>query len=163
MRVSAGLRQRLVSVCGRTGMVLAAVAAGYPAQAQQSQSNLFPVPVIEGAVSWQELARATVRFKDGSTQVNVPDAIRALDGRMVKAVGFLLPLDTSGERQFLMEVSPHCPFCMPVGREGLIELSGDGPIGFLLRAVVVRGRFAIADPTDDGALYRMTNVELLDE
>jgi hypothetical protein len=62
-----------------------------------------------------------------------------------------------------MEMSPHCPFCVPVGREGLIELTSDEPIGFLLRAVVVEGRFGVADDTVDGALYRMTNVDLLDE
>ncbi len=153
---------RLLATCRQAG-VLAVLVAVLPAQAQQSQSNLYPIPKVEGAISWQSLAEARVRFVDGHMQVELPDEIRALNGEIVKAVGFLLPLDTSGERQFLMEVSPHCPFCVPVGREGLIELSGAGPLGFLLRAVVVEGRFAVADDTAEGALYRMTNVELLDE
>ena len=93
----------------------------------------------------------------------VPEDLLEQEGETVKAVGFLLPLSTSGDRQFLMETSPHCPFCLPITRESLIELTSDEPIGFLLRAVVVEGLFDIADETVEGSLYRMTNVELLDE
>ncbi len=148
-----------------TGCIVAAViaAAALPGLAQQDQSNLFPVPDVEGALSWQALGQAEVRIEGSRARVAVPEDVRGLVGQTVKAVGFLLPLDTSGERQFLMEMSPHCPFCVPVGREGLIELTSDDPIGFFLRAVVVEGRFDITDDAADGALYRMTNVELLDE
>lgn len=139
------------------------VAASPAALAQQDQSNLFPVPDVEGAISWRSLGAAEVRFEGDRARVVVPDDVLEQRGETVKAVGFLLPLSTSGERQFLMETSPHCPFCLPLTREGLIELTSNEPIGFLLRAVVVEGRFDIADDTVEGSLYRMTNVELLDE
>ena len=138
-------------------------AASHAALAQQDQSNLFPVPDVEGAISWRSLGAAEVRFEGDRARVVVPDDVLEQRGETVKAVGFLLPLSTSGERQFLMETSPHCPFCLPLTREGLIELTSNEPIGFLLRAVVVEGRFDIADDTVEGSLYRMTNVELLDE
>ena len=155
-------RHRLAST---TGCIIAAVitAAAFPGLAQQDQSNLSPVPEVEGALSWQALGQTEVQIEGSRARVVVPEDGRDLAGQTVKTVGFLLPHDTSGERQFLMEMSPHCPFCVPVGREGLIELTGDGPIGLFLRAVVVEGRFDIADDTADGTLYRMTNVELLDE
>ena len=131
--------------------------------AQQDQSNLFPVPDVEGAISWRSLGQAEVRFEGDRARVVVPEEVLEQEGETVKAVGFLLPLSTSGDRQFLMETSPHCPFCLPITRESLIELTSDEPMGFLLRAVVVEGLFDIADDTVEGSLYRMTNVELLDE
>lgn len=137
--------------------------AALPGLAQQDQSNFYPVPSVEGALSWEALGQAEVRVEGSRARVEVAEDVRAMVGQTVKAVGFLLPLDTSGQRQFLMEMSPHCPFCVPVTREGLIELTSDDPIGFFLRAVVVEGRFDIADDTTEGALYRMTGVELLDE
>ena len=140
-----------------------ALAVSHPVLAQQDQSNLFPVPEIEGALSWRALGQAEVRFEGDRTRVVVPEDVLKQKGETVKAVGFLLPLSTSGDRQFLMETSPHCPFCLPITRESLIELTSDEPIGFLLRAVVVEGRFDVADDTVEGSLYRMTNVELLDE
>ena len=145
-----------------TGCALA-VMTSHSALAQQDQSNLFPVPDVEGALSWRSLGQAEVRFEGERTRVVVPEEVLEQEGKTVKAVGFLLPLSTSGDRQFLMETSPHCPFCLPITRESLIELTSNDPIGFLLRAVVVEGRFDIADDTVEGSLYRMTNVELLDE
>ena len=135
----------------------------HAALAQQDQSNLFPVPDVEGAISWRSLGQAEVRFEGDRARVVVPEEVLEQEGETVKAVGFLLPLSTSGDRQFLMETSPHCPFCLPITRESLIELTSDEPMGFLLRAVVVEGLFDIADDTVEGSLYRMTNVELLDE
>ena len=133
------------------------------ALAQQDQSNLFPVPEVEDALSWRSLGEAEVQFDGDRARTFVPEDLLEQEGETVKAVGFLLPLSTSGDRQFLMETSPHCPFCLPITRESLIELTSDEPIGFLLRAVVVEGLFDIADETVEGSLYRMTNVELLDE
>lgn len=140
-----------------------AVITSQSALAQQDQSNLFPVPDVEGAISWRSLGQAEVRFDGDRARVVVPEDVLEQEGETVKAVGFLLPLSTSGDRQFLMETSPHCPFCLPITRESLIELTSNEPIGFLLRAVVVEGLFDIADDTVEGSLYRMTNVELLDE
>ena len=140
-----------------------AVAPSHSALAQQDQSTLFPLPDVEGAISWRSLGQAEVMFEGDQVRVVVPEELLEQEGETVKAVGFLLPLSTSGDRQFLMETSPHCPFCLPMTREGLIELTADEPIGFLIRAVVVEGRFDIADDTTEGSLYRMTNVELLDE
>ncbi len=132
------------------------------ARAQDDQSTLYPLPEIEGALSWQALGQLEIRVEDARTSVVVPANIEALVGETVKAVGFLLPLDAEGTRQLLMSVSPHCPFCVPVGREGVIELSSDTPIGSFLRAVVVEGQFDIVDD-GIGALYRMSKVELLDQ
>jgi hypothetical protein len=146
-----------------TALASAVMMASSSTLAQQDQSNLFPVPEVEDALSWRSLGQAEVRFDGDRARVVVPEDLLKQEGETVKAVGFLLPLSTSGDRQFLMETSPHCPFCLPITRESLIELTSDEPIGFFLRAVVVEGRFDIADDTVEGSLYRMTNVELLDE
>ncbi len=152
-------RRWLTAVVGCAVVVMASGST----LAQQDQSNLFPVPEVEDALSWRSLGKAEVQFEGDRARTVVPEELLEQEGETVKAVGFLLPLSPSGDRQFLMETSPHCPFCLPMTRAGLIELTSDEPIGFLLRAVVVEGRFDIADDTVEGSLYRMTNVELLDE
>jgi len=112
-----------------------AVMASGPTLAQQDQSNLFPVPEIEDALSWRSLGEAEVQFDGDRARTLVPEDLLEQEGETVKAVGFLLPLSTSGDRQFLMETSPHCPFCLPITRESPIGLTSDYPSGSSLRAL----------------------------
>lgn len=150
----------------RPGAVLLALAAAWPAApvaAQQDQSVLFPLPEVEGALSWRDLAAAEVVVEEGSPRALVPEAVRARAGGIVKAVGFLQPLDAAGTRHLMTEMSPHCPFCVPVGREGMIVVDCVEPVGLIQRAVVLEGRFEVHEDLSDGMVYRISGAVLLDE
>jgi hypothetical protein len=69
-----------------------------------------------------------------------------------------MPLDSTGQRQLLSLNSPHCPFCLPSGPEGFVELSCDEPLGFTTEPVVVTGVFKIRIDDWNGYYYRMEEV-----
>ena len=122
-----------------------------------------PLPEIEGAVPWDKLAEVELVFDDNDLVPDFSDDIRALDGQTIKMVGFVVPLDSSGTRQLLSLNSPHCPFCLPSGPEGFVELNCDEPIEFTVDPVVVSGKFEIIKGEWLGYYYRMAEVAVLDE
>jgi uncharacterized protein len=82
----------------------------------------------------------------------------------VKVQGFIIPLDL-GERQkrfLLSSVPPHCPFCMPAGPEGIVEVQARSPVKFALEPVVVSGRFSVLKNDDGGLLYRLSDAAQVD-
>ena len=117
-----------------------------------------PLPEVDGAVSWDILSKVDLVFDDNDLVPDYADEIRALDGERVKMVGFLMPLDSMGQRQLLSLNSPHCPFCLPSGPEGFVELSCDEPLGFTTEPVVVTGVFKIRIEDWNGYYYRMEDV-----
>ncbi len=137
-----------------------------PAAAQTQPDTLYPLPEIDGALPWDLLAQVTVSAADTADPglaVSYDDEILALDGDTIKMVGFLLPLGGDGRRQLLSKNSPNCPFCLPTGPEGFVELLCDYPIDYSMDAVVVVGTFEIIRDAGQGYYYRMTDVEQLDE
>lgn len=142
---------------------LAALLIGGAANAQTQPDTLYPLPEIDGALSWDVLAEVEVGVRRESVAVAYGTAVLALDGEAIKMVGFLLPLGGTGDRQLLSKNSPNCPFCLPTGPEGFVELLCDEPIDYSMDAVVVAGTFELIKDGGEGYYYRMTNVEQLDE
>lgn len=132
-----------------------------PALAQSRPDTLFPLPEIEGALSWDVLAEVEIAIADDRVVLNYGADVLALDGETIKMVGFLLPL--GGPRQLLSKNSPNCPFCVPTGPEGYVELVTAEPIDFSTEAVVVNGTLNVLKDISEGYYYRMTDVEQLDE
>ena len=146
-------------------VALATAPAPGAAVAQTPPDTLYPLPEIDGALSWDILAGVDVGVAADGEGVAVAwaDDVLALDGETVKMVGFLLPLGGDGRRQLLSRNSPNCPFCLPGGPEGFVELLCDEPIDYTMDAVVVAGVFELLRSGGDGYFYRMTDVEQLDE
>ena len=145
---------------------LVALAAGLAPGAAAPQTppdTLYPLPEIGGALPWDVLAGVDVAADGEGMAVAYADEVLALDGETVKMVGFLLPLGGDGRRQLLSRNSPNCPFCLPGGPEGFVELLCDEPIDYTMDAVVVAGVFELLRSRGDGYFYRMTDVEQLDE
>ena len=117
-----------------------------------------PLPEVDGAVPWDILSRVDLVFDDNDLVPDYADAIRELDGKRIKMVGFVLPLDSNGHRQLLSLNSPHCPFCLPSGPEGFVELNCDEPLDFTTEPVVVTGIFKIRVQDWNGYYYRMEEV-----
>jgi hypothetical protein len=119
------------------------------------------LPEVKGVVPWNVLAQVK------STQVGnkfVPDFaadVRALDQREVKLQGFMLPLVT-GERhdRFLLTMRPpHCPFCLSLGPEYIVEVRTRAPIKHTYEPLVLSGRFAVLRDDPFGLYYRLNDAQ----
>ena len=120
-----------------------------------------PLPEVDGAVPWDILSKVDLVFDDNDLVPDYADAIRELDGKRIKMVGFVLPLDSNGRRQLLSVNSPHCPFCLPAGPEGFVELNCEEPLDFTTEPVVVTGVFKIRVQDWNGYYYRMEEVRVV--
>ena len=145
------------------GLALTLALLAGAAQAQTPPDTLYPLPEIDGALPWDTLADVDAGADGATVAVFYGEAVLALDGENVKMVGFLLPLGGDGRRQLLSRNSPNCPFCLPTGPEGFVELICDDPIDYSMEAVVVAGVFEVLRDAASGYYYRMTDVEQLDE
>jgi hypothetical protein len=119
---------------------------------------LNTLPEVPGVVPWNVLSQVK------STQVGnkvVPDFaadVRALDQREIKLQGFMLPLVT-GEKhdRFLLTMRPpHCPFCLSLGPEYIVEVRTRAPIKHTYDPLVLSGRFAVLRDDPFGLYYRLT-------
>ena len=123
---------------------------------------LNDLPELKGVVSWKLLGQVK------SAQVGkriVPEfaaEIRKLDQQDVKLQGYMMPI-VAGQRHdhFLLTMRPpHCPFCLSVGPEYVVEVKAKAPIKHTLEPVVVAGRLNVLQDDPFGLYYRMTDAKL---
>ena len=146
------------------GFLLVASAGGVALS--QTQENPWadggyagvPLPEVDGAVSWDLLSKVDLVWDDNDLVPDYSDEIRKLDGERIKMVGFVIPLDSLGQRQLLSVNSPHCPFCLPAGPSGFVELNCEEPLEFTTEPVVVTGVFKLLIQDWSGYYYRMDDV-----
>ena len=146
------------------GFLLVASAGGVALS--QTQENPWadggyagvPLPEVDGAISWDILSKVDLVFDDNDLVPDYSDEIRKLDGERIKMVGFVIPLDSLGQRQLLSVNSPHCPFCLPAGPAGFVELNCEEPLEFTTEPVVVTGVFKLLIQDWSGYYYRMDDV-----
>lgn len=109
---------------------------------------LPPMPkVLEdrpGFLSWKRLMSRDKTLHD-------------LSGTVIKAQGFMYPLDQAEKQaHFLLSVfPPSCPFCLPAGPEGLIEVFAEKPILFSYDTVHIEGKIEFPEKDPMGLMYRM--------
>lgn len=101
-------------------------------------------------LTWEALAATHVRT-DG--RADFPGALSAADGRKVRLVGYMTPLDDHGVMDvFLLLGSPvTCFYCQSPGPTGIVAVSVDGPgIRMVHQPVVTEGvlRLNRSDPED---------------
>lgn len=121
----------------------------------------IPLPEVAGTVPWDTLHGVELVFDGPDMVPEFAADVLALNGETVTMVGFMLPLDASGERVLLSRYAPHCPFCMSAGPESFVELRCDEPLALSLEPIVVEGRLQVIDEAWDGYYYRMTDVALV--
>ncbi|GMV57299.1 hypothetical protein FBR04_01545 [Betaproteobacteria bacterium PRO7] len=123
---------------------------------------LNDLPELKGVVSWRVLGQVK------SAQVGkriVPEfapAVRALDKQEVKLQGFMLPIVTGETHDhFLLTMRPpHCPFCLSLGPEYIVEVRAAKPIKHTYEPIVLAGRFAVLNDDPFGLYYRLTAAQL---
>lgn len=126
--------------------VISLEAAGYQA--------LMEVP---GAVDWDELMQAKLKFNEDSVEAQFTPAIAAQNGKTVKLVGFMMPLDASERQQHFLLTSnpPSCFFHVPGGPAGAVEVFAAQGIKADFDPIVLEGRLQTLAKSELGVVYRL--------
>ena len=143
-------------------LLLAGSAAA--ARADEPPSFFAPLTDLPGVVSWKLLGQATtVKAKKGRLVPKYTPAISALDNTEVKVQGFMMPLEP-GQKQkhFLLTVtSASCPYCLPAGPEGVVEIKSRTPVKFSYAPFIVQGKLKVLASDPMGLYYRMTDAAVV--
>jgi uncharacterized protein len=124
-------------------------------------------PDVRGAIPWSLLSQATEDVRLDANRMNYveasfPPAVAALNGRVVRVNGYIMPLQQSDQQTHfvLMAYPPSCPFCMTAGPQYLIEVRTARPIRFNYDAIVIEGTLTTLVRDPQGFFYRITNARL---
>jgi len=114
---------------------------------------------------WSLLSKATtVKAKGGRMVPKYTEEITALDQTDVKVQGFMMPLQP-GQKQkhFLLTVtSASCPFCLPAGPEGVVEINSKTPVKFTYAPMVMSGKMTVLKSDSMGLYYRINDASLVE-
>lgn len=115
-----------------------------------------------GVVSWDVLRELDVTYETKgpgmtSFRTEFTSALHELDGKSVKLVGFIYPLEAAEAHQrfLLAAYPPSCPFCLPGGATEMVEVVASTPIRFTYDALILEGRFELLRDDPSGLLYRL--------
>jgi len=123
------------------------------------RSPFKPIVARDGVVPWPLLASVTSRAEKDRVVPVFPQDVQALNNRRIRLEGFMMPLEP-GEKQrhFLLSSVPFtCPFCVPAGPEGLVEVRSRTPVKYTLEPVLVEGRLAVLNSDPYGLFYRIVD------
>lgn len=141
-------------IAGATG-----VPAGTGAGVHSPNSPFKPLPERADVLSWNMLADVKTKNVKGSI-VPVFNATQlALNQRMQRVQGFMMPLDP-GEKQthFLLSSVPlNCGFCTPGGPESMIEVRTKTGVKYSMEPVVVEGNFQVLVNDPFGVYYKIVD------
>lgn len=122
---------------------------------------LNDLPEIKGVVSWKTLGQVKSVVVDRKVRPEFAPAVAALDKQQVKLQGYMLPI-AAGETHsnFLLTMRPpHCPFCLSLGPEYIVEVKARSPLKHSLAPVVVSGRFEVLRDDPFGLYYRLSDAQ----
>lgn len=147
-------------------MVLSVCTLSLPVQAQTTAAGATTephdpsksmLPDARGAVPWSLLTTATIRMSKGKLGPAFPEALRPLNGKMVKLQGYILPIEAGQtHRYFLLSAwSPTCPFCQTAGPEAVVEVRARSAVKYSTEPVVVEGRLMLLENDASGVFYRL--------
>jgi hypothetical protein len=131
-----------------------------PSQIPSVHNTFYQVP--GGVVGWDTLGQLQVRTEviaplQARFHTDYSEAIKALDDKEVKLMGFIYPLEGGLEhKRFLLTAwPPSCPFCLPAGPSQMVEVFCAEPVEFTEGAVLMAGRFELLEDDPSGMYYRM--------
>ena len=155
----------------RLAIAASLVAAALPAAALDTkvpQNGLPTAPVysavllpeLDGVVSWKTFADVEAVRQGTRIVPEFGKAVLALDKQKVRVQGFMMPLEATDQRHFLvMAVPPHCPFCMPAGPDAIVEVRAKKPVTYAMEPLIFSGTLAVLKDDPSGVLYRLTDAE----
>jgi uncharacterized protein len=138
------------------------LAAGFAAAQQPPHDPMTSMlPDAPGTVPWSVMSKTAIKRIGDRLGPDFPQPLRALDGKVVKLQGYLMPLEPGqNHRRFLLSAwSPTCPFCLTAGPEAMVEVLARVPVRYALEPVVVRGRFELLPNDAGGLFFRLRDAE----
>ena len=138
-----------------------------PQEIPSVHNTFYQVP--EGVVSWDVLGVLDIKIEVlGPLQTNATktfsDEVRALDGKTIKVMGFLYPLEGGVSHDYFLLTAwpPSCPFCLPAGPSMMVETFAAEAIDFTEGAIVIAGQFELLENDPSGFFYRLKSAELVE-
>jgi hypothetical protein len=123
---------------------------------------LNDLPELKGVVSWRVLGQVRSAEQGSKMVPEFSAEVRKLDKQEVRIQGYMLPI-VAGETHdhFLLTMRPpHCPFCMSIGPEYIVEVKSRTPIRHTYEPLVIAGRLSVLRDDPYGLYYRLTDAEL---
>ena len=123
---------------------------------------LNDLPELKGVVSWKVLGQVKTGQSGTRPVPEFSTEVRNLDKQEVRLQGYMLPI-VAGEAHdhFLLTMRPpHCPFCLSLGPEYIVEVKSRKPIKHTYEPVVVAGRLNVLRDDPFGLYYRLTEAQL---
>lgn len=123
---------------------------------------LNDLPELKGVVSWRVLGQVKTAQSGSKLTPEFSPEVRKLDQQEVRVQGYMLPI-VAGETHdhFLLSMRPpHCPFCLSVGPEYIVEVKSRSPIKHTYEPIVVAGRLNVLRDDPFGLYYRLTEAQL---
>lgn len=114
-------------------------------------------PAVEGALDWDQLARAgESMFRDGQIS-RFPADLRALDGSSVALAGYMMPFTDAAEHaEFMLGAMKfHCPACMIGDLNKLVAVKAAKPVAHRESPLVIRGRLRLLEDSVSPLYYRL--------
>lgn len=126
-------------------------------------------PAPADVIAWDTLGKASVVFGEGdgaeTVTTVIPPEVEALDGRQVKLMGFVFPIEAElPMRKFLLvEYPADCPFCLAAGTEPsrMVEVESDAGVDMAMEQVVLGGRLEVLRDDPEGLVYRLHDAALV--
>lgn len=123
---------------------------------------LNELPELKGVVSWRVLGQVRTAQAGSRPVPEFSPEVRKLDQQEVRLQGYMLPI-VAGESHdhFLLTMRPpHCPFCLSLGPEYIVEVKSKSAIKHTYEPVVVAGRLNVLKDDPFGLYYRLTDARL---
>lgn len=118
---------------------------------------------IHGALPWDQLMSARVRYTQDSVVAEFPAAVSQHHRQQVKLAGFMMPLEPEEkQKRFLLTSNPpNCFFHVPGGPAGAVEVFSDKGIDASWDPIVLEGRFETLPSSDSGVIYRLRDARVV--
>lgn len=133
--------------------------AGSGAGVHSPQSPFPPLKERSDVLPWSLLTNVKTQLVNKRVQPVFPPEVQALDGRVQRVQGFMMPLEP-GEKQthFLLSAVPlTCSFCVPGGPESMIEVRSRTPVRYDMEPLVLQGRLSVLRDDPYGLYYRLSD------
>ncbi len=117
------------------------------------------LPEKPGFTSWRVLGQVELVKQNSKLLPSFAPTVNALDGKVVKVQGFMMPLDIGDkQRRFLLVAAPpHCSFCLPAGPDAMIEVRAKSDVRYGFDAVSLSGKLQVLKDDPAGLYYRLVD------
>ena len=111
----------------------------------------------DDVLRWRQLQAAQLRYRGERLLPLFPSSIEALDGKAVRLIGFMMPLEASMKvRHFLLTANPpSCFFHVPGGPAGAVEVRLERGIEPTWEPLVLEGKLRLIRESDSGVIYQL--------